>query len=71
MLDGLIHTDRSHFASKHRAHGMNVQVIASPDGIVRWTSGALPDSLIPERRPDPGILRALEDAGIVTLADKA
>lgn len=48
VLDGtLIHTDRvkadrPYFSGKHRVHGMNVQVIASPDGTILWTSGALP-----------------------------
>jgi hypothetical protein len=48
ILDGtLIHTDRvkadrPYFSGKHRVHGMNVQVISSPDGTILWTSGALP-----------------------------
>ncbi|MGW4796349.1 transposase family protein, partial [Nonomuraea sp. NPDC004297] len=48
VLDGtLIRTDRiaadrPYFSGKHRVHGMNVQVIASPDGTILWTSGALP-----------------------------
>jgi hypothetical protein len=78
VLDGtLIHTDRvkadrPYFSGKHRVHGMNVQVIASPDGTILWTSGALPGKahdLSAARLW--GILRALEQAGIVTLADKA
>jgi hypothetical protein len=41
ILDGtLIHTDRvkadrPYFSGKHRVHGMNVQVIAGPDGTAR------------------------------------
>ncbi|GGO78916.1 hypothetical protein GCM10012289_62000 [Nonomuraea cavernae] len=48
VLDGtLIRTDRikadrPYFSGKHRVHGMNIQVIASPDGTILWTSGALP-----------------------------
>ncbi|MCF6475760.1 IS5/IS1182 family transposase [Nonomuraea sp. MG754425] len=48
VLDGtLIRTDRiaadrPYFSGKHRVHGMNVQVIASPNGAILWTSGALP-----------------------------
>jgi Helix-turn-helix of DDE superfamily endonuclease/DDE superfamily endonuclease len=48
VLDGtLIHTDRvkadrPYFSGKHRVHGMNVQVIAGPDGTILWTSGAMP-----------------------------
>jgi hypothetical protein len=77
ILDGtLIHTDRvkadrPYFSGKHRVHGMNVQVIAGPDGTILWTSGALPGKthdLTAARIW--GILRALEKAGILTLADK-
>lgn len=48
VLDGtLIRTDRvaadrPYFSGKHRVHGMNIQVIASPDGATLWTAGALP-----------------------------
>ena len=51
VLDGtLIYTDRvradrPYYSGKHRAHGMNIQVIASPDGTILWTSGALPGSV--------------------------
>ncbi|WP_084966078.1 transposase family protein [Thermoactinospora rubra] len=77
VLDGmLIPTDRvragrPYFSGKHRVHGMNVQVIATPDGTIVWTSGALPG-----RTHDLtaariwGILRALARAGLLTLADK-
>lgn len=47
VLDGmLIHTDRikadrPYYSAKHRVHGMNIQVIASPNGTIIWTSGAL------------------------------
>ncbi len=50
---------------------MNVQVIAGPDGTVLWTSWALPGSthdLTAARIW--GILRELDAAGILTLADK-
>lgn len=48
ILDGaLIRTDRikvdrSYFSGENQVHGMNVQVIASPDGTIVWTSGAPP-----------------------------
>ncbi len=48
VLDGtLIHTDRvradrPYYSGKHRVHGMNVQVIAGPDGTILWTSGRCP-----------------------------
>jgi DDE superfamily endonuclease/Helix-turn-helix of DDE superfamily endonuclease len=77
VLDGTpirtdrVKADRPFFSGKHRVHGMNVGVIASPDGTILWTSGALPG-----RTHDLsaariwGILRALEKAGIIVLADK-
>ncbi|MFC6086815.1 transposase family protein [Sphaerisporangium aureirubrum] len=77
ILDGtLIHTDRvkadrPYFSGKHRVHGMNVQVIAGPDGRIVWTSGAMPGktcNLTAARAW--GILRELDNAGILTLADK-
>ena len=43
ILDGtLIRTDRvaadrPYFSVKHQCHGMNVQVIAGPDGSILWT----------------------------------
>ena len=30
------------YSGKHKKHGMNLQVIASPDGDIVWASGALP-----------------------------
>ncbi|MDX3111763.1 transposase family protein, partial [Nonomuraea angiospora] len=78
VLDGtLIRTDRikadrPYFSGKHRVHGMNVQVIASPDGTILWTSGALPGKTHDLSAARIwGILRELEKAGIVALADKA
>lgn len=77
VLDGtLIRTDRikadrPYFSGKHRVHGMNVQVIASPDGTILWTSGALPGKTHDLSAARIwGILRELEQAGIVVLADK-
>jgi len=77
VLDGTLITcdrvraDRPYYSAKHRCHGMNVQVIAGPDGMILWTSGAMPG-----RTHDLtaarvwGILRELDKAGIITLADK-
>jgi hypothetical protein len=77
ILDGtLIHTDRvkadrPYFSGKHRVHGMNVQVIAGPDGTILWTSGVLPGKTHDLTAARVwGILRELEKAGILTLADK-
>ncbi|GAA1837527.1 transposase family protein [Actinomadura chokoriensis] len=76
VLDGtLIHTDRAdrpYFSGKHRVHGMNVQVIAGPDGTVLWNSGAMPGKIHDLTAARVwGVLRELERAGILTLADKA
>ncbi|TDD59150.1 transposase family protein [Actinomadura rubrisoli] len=78
VLDGaLVHTDRMradrpYFSGKHRVHGMNVQVIIGPDGTIVWTLGALPGKVHGLTAACVwGILRELEKAGILTLADEA
>ena len=63
--------DRPFYSGKHKKHGMNLQVIASPDGDLLWVSGALPGSVHDKRAEWIwGVLAALEAAGLVTLADK-
>jgi hypothetical protein len=37
--------DRPFYSGKHKKHGMNLQVIASPDGDILWVSGPLPGSV--------------------------
>jgi DDE superfamily endonuclease/Helix-turn-helix of DDE superfamily endonuclease len=37
--------DRPFYSGKHRRHGMNLQVIASPDGDIVWVSGPLPGAI--------------------------
>jgi hypothetical protein len=78
VLDGTlivcdrVAADRPYYSAKHRCHGMNIQVISGPDGTILWTSGAMPG-----RTHDLtaarvwGIPRELDNAGIITLADKA
>jgi len=34
--------DRPFYSGKYHKHGMNLQVIASPDGEILWVSGPLP-----------------------------
>ncbi|GLZ09758.1 IS5 family transposase [Actinomadura sp. NBRC 104412] len=77
VLDGTlipidrVAADRPFYSGKHRKHGMNLQVIATPDGTIVWVSGALPGAthdLTAARIW--GILRALEAAGLIVLADK-
>jgi DDE superfamily endonuclease/Helix-turn-helix of DDE superfamily endonuclease len=63
--------DRPFYSGKHRRHGMNLQVIASPVGDILWLSGPLPGSVHDKKAEWLwGILAGLEAAGLVTLADK-
>ena len=63
--------DRPFYSGKHKRHGMNLQVIASPRGDVLWVSGALPGSVHDKKAEWIwGVLAELEAAGLVTLADK-
>ena len=56
VLDGTlipidrVAADRPFYSGKHRRHGMNLQVIASPDGSVPWVSGPCPDPSVTRRR---------------------
>ena len=64
--------DRPFYSGKHRRHGMNLQVISSPAGEILWVSGPLPGAthdLTAARIW--GIVRELEAAGLIVLADKA
>jgi hypothetical protein len=77
IIDGtLIPTDRvardkPFYSGKHKRHGMNLQVIASPYGDVLWVSGALPGSVHDKKAEWIwGVLDELEKAGLVALADK-
>jgi hypothetical protein len=63
--------DKPFYSGKHKRHGMNLQVIASPDGDVLWVSGALPGSVHDKKAEWAwGVLDELEEQGLVTLADK-
>jgi DDE superfamily endonuclease len=63
--------DRPFYSGKHRKHGMNLQVIATPNGEIVWISGALPGSVHDLNAARIwGILRALDSAGLLVLADK-
>ena len=52
--------DKPFYSGKHKRHGMNLRVIASPDGDVLWVSGALPGTA---HRDRPTQLRALQRQG--------
>ena len=77
VLDGTlipidrVAADRPFYSGKHKRHGMNLQVIASPGGDILWVSGALPGSVHDKKAEWIwGVLDELEAAGLVTLADK-
>ena len=63
--------DRPFYSGKHRRHGMNLQVIASPSGDILWVSGALPGSVHDKNAEWIwGVLAELEAVGLIVLADK-
>lgn len=66
-----IAADRPFYSGKHRHHGVNLQVIATPDGDILWISRDLPGS--PHGTTAARIwqvLPALARAGLIALADK-
>ena len=63
--------DRPFYSGKHKKHGMNLQVIASPSGDILWVSGPLPGSVHDKKAEWIwGVLAELQAAGLVVLADK-
>jgi len=77
VLDGTlipidrVAADRPFYSGKHKKHGMNLQVIASPGGDIVWVSGALPGSVHDKNAEWIwGVLAELEAAGLIVLADK-
>jgi len=77
ILDGTlipidrVAADRPFYSGKHKRHGMNLQVIASPGGDIVWVSGALRGATHDLRAARIwGIIRALAAAGLIVLADK-
>lgn len=64
--------DRAYYSGKHKAHGVNVQVLADPAGRLIWASPALPGA-----RHDAGaaaqhgIPQALSAAVVTAYADSA
>ena len=75
ILDGTlipidrVAADKPFYSGKHKKHGMNLQVIACPDGDVLWVSGALPGSVHDKKAEWIwGALDELEKASLVTLA---
>ena len=77
VLDGTlipidrVAADRPFYSGKHKKHGMNLQVIASPGGDILWVSGALPGSVHDKKAEWIwGVLAEMEAAGLIVLADK-
>jgi hypothetical protein len=63
--------DRPFYSGKHRMHGMNLQVVSTPDGTILWVSGALPGSVHDTAAARIwNVLAALREAGLIALADK-
>jgi hypothetical protein len=63
--------DRPFYSGKHRRHGMNLQVIASPDGDIGWVSGPLPGAVHDLTAARIwAILRDLAASGLIALGDK-
>jgi hypothetical protein len=63
--------DRPFYSGKHRSHGMNLQVIASPAGEIVWISGPLPGAVHDLTAARIwGIIRELKAAGLIVLVDK-
>jgi len=68
---GRVAADRPCYSGKHRRHGMNLQVIAAPDGGIVWESGPLPGAVHDLTAARIwGIMRELAAAGLVVLAGK-
>jgi DDE superfamily endonuclease/Helix-turn-helix of DDE superfamily endonuclease len=68
---GRVAADRPFYSGKHKRHGMNLQVIASPGGDIVWVSGPLPGAVHDMKAQwIRGVLAELEAAGLVVLADK-
>ena len=62
--------DRPYYSGKHKAHGVNVQVIADPAGRLIWASPALPGARHDMGAArEHGILEALREAGVRVIAD--
>jgi hypothetical protein len=77
VLDGTlipidrIAADRPFYSGKHKIHGVNLQVIASPEGDILWVSGDLPGSTHDTAAARIwNILAALRDAGLIAPGDK-
>ncbi|MGJ6966340.1 transposase family protein, partial [Streptosporangium sp. G11] len=56
---------------KHEMHGMNIQVLAAPDGTPLWSSGSLPGSVHDLKAARIwSLIRRLHACELIALADK-
>ncbi|MDE3723946.1 transposase family protein [Nocardiopsis sp. N85] len=63
--------DRPFHSGKHEHHGMNIQVVAAPDGEPLWTSWSLPGAVHDTRAARVWkIAERIEGAGLLGLGDK-
>jgi DDE superfamily endonuclease/Helix-turn-helix of DDE superfamily endonuclease len=63
--------DRPFYSGKHHKHGMNLQVIASPEGEIVWVSGPLLGAVHDLNAARIwGIVAELASSGLLTLGDK-
>src|SRR5690625_2231393 len=63
--------DRPFYSGKHKQHGMNVQVVAAPDGELLWTSWSLLGSVHDTRAARVWrIAERIKAAGLLGLGDK-
>jgi hypothetical protein len=63
--------DRPFYSGKHRRNGMNLQVIAGPDGEILWVSGPLPGAVHDLTAARIwGIIAELAASGLIVLGDK-
>jgi hypothetical protein len=63
--------DRPFYSGKHHRHGMNPQVIATPDGEIVWVSGPLPGTVHDLTAARIwGIVRELAASRLIMLAGK-
>ena len=62
--------DRPFYSGKHKAHGVNVQVLSDPVGRLIWASPALPGARHDMGAArEHGVLDALTTAGVKVIAD--
>ncbi|WP_306366604.1 transposase family protein [Nocardiopsis sp. CC223A] len=63
--------DRPFYSGKHKQHGMNIQVVAAPDGEPLWTSWSLPGAVHDTRAARVWkITERIRAAGLIGLGDK-